>query len=101
RLPSGPPVILAGLLPAVMPPENSVTVPAGVIRPTRAPLNSVNQRLPSGPAVMPRGALAAVMPAGHSVTGAKFVTVNALVAVVAAGASPDGVLRCLTLTVAL
>ena len=41
--------------PAVMPAVNSVTVPAGVIRPIRSPSNSVNQRLPSGPAAMPFG----------------------------------------------
>ena len=47
-----------------MPVENSVTSPAGVIRPIRSPVCSVNQRLPSGPAVIPDGPLPAVMPAG-------------------------------------
>ena len=32
---------------------NSVTTPAGVIRPIRFPRRSVNHRLPSGPAAMP------------------------------------------------
>ena len=39
-----------------MPALNSVTTPAGVIRPIRLPLIPVNHRLPSGPAVMPQGA---------------------------------------------
>ena len=51
-----------------MPALNSVTVPAGVIRPIRSPVNSVNQRLPSGPAAIPRGPAPAVMPALNSVT---------------------------------
>src|SRR6266581_341096 len=40
--------------------RNSVTTPAGVMRPMLFPLNSVNQRLPSGPAVMPKGLLSPV-----------------------------------------
>ena len=48
--------------------ENSVTTPAGVMRPIRRPLVSVNQRLPSGPATMSRGLLPAVMPVANSVT---------------------------------
>jgi hypothetical protein len=37
RLPSGPAVISAGLLFGLMPVENSVTAPLGVIRPMRLP----------------------------------------------------------------
>ena len=52
-----------------MPAENSVTAPAGVIRPIRpARSYSVNQRLPSGPAAIPAGPLFGVMPAENSVT---------------------------------
>ena len=51
-----------------MPALNSVTTPAGVIRPIRSPATSVNHRLPSGPAVMPKGSEPAVMPALNSVT---------------------------------
>ena len=73
RLPSGPAVIPSGALPSLIPSENSVTTPLGVMRPMRFParparLNSVNQRLPSGPAVMPAGELPALMPARNSVT---------------------------------
>jgi hypothetical protein len=39
---------------------NSVTTPAGVIRPIALPLFSVNQTLPSGPAVRKLGSLAVV-----------------------------------------
>ena len=46
-----------------MPAENSVTTPAGVIRPIRFAPYSVNQRLPSGPAVIPAGTAVALMPA--------------------------------------
>ena len=67
RLPSGPAAIPSGKLSAGMPAENSVTTPAGVIRPIRLPSSSVNQRLPSGPAVISSGALPAVMPAENSV----------------------------------
>ena len=52
----------------MIPVENSVTAPVEVIRPTRSPLTSVNQRLPSGPAAIPTGWLPAVMPAENSVT---------------------------------
>ena len=47
---------------------NSVTTPAGVIRPIRLPISSVNQTFPSGPSVIPRGAGAGGMPALNSVT---------------------------------
>ena len=68
RLPSGPAAMPIGPLPAVMPLLNSVTAPAGVMRPMRLPLCSVNQRLPSGPAAMPVGPLLAEMPLLNSVT---------------------------------
>src|SRR5215468_2063503 len=68
RLPSGPAVIRTGWPLGVMPAENSVTTPAGVIRPIRLPLVSVNQRLPSGPAVISAGWLLGVMPAENWVT---------------------------------
>ena len=60
RFPSGPAVIQnAPLLGVVMP--NSVTVPAGVIRPIAPPAcDSVNQRFPSGPAAIDCGTLLAV-----------------------------------------
>ena len=43
-------------------------VPAGVIRPMRLPVCSVNHRLPSGPAVIPVGAAAAAQAPVNSVT---------------------------------
>src|SRR5216684_6212812 len=52
RLWSGPVTIPLGLLFGI---GNSLTTPAGVIRPTRPAQNSVNQMLPSGPHVMPSG----------------------------------------------
>ncbi len=51
----------------MIPVENSVTTPAGVIRPI-LPASSVNQRLPSGPAAIPCGKLPGVIPAEYSVT---------------------------------
>src|SRR5262245_37720131 len=65
RLPSGPAVMRVGVVPGVMPAENSVTTPVGVIRPIL--FASVNQRLPSGPRVIPTGLLLGVMPAENSV----------------------------------
>ena len=53
-LPSGPAVMLAGLLLAVGI-RNVEKRPAGVIRPIAPLLNSVNHRLPSEPAVIPSG----------------------------------------------
>src|ERR1700694_6244642 len=66
RFPSGPGVIQnAPLLGVVIP--NSVTVPAGVIRPIAPPAwYSVNQRFPSGPVTIDSGTLFAVGTA-HSV----------------------------------
>src|SRR4030088_451762 len=55
RLPSGPATIPRGLLDRPLGIGNSVTAPAGVIRPIRPTPASVNQMLPSGPAVMPSG----------------------------------------------
>jgi hypothetical protein len=52
RLWSGPVTIPLGL---GVGSENSVTAPAGVMRPTREVQNSVNQMLPSGPQVIPSG----------------------------------------------
>ena len=52
----------------MMPAVNSVTTPAGVMRPMPRRCSSVNQRLPSGPRVMPSGRLPGVMPAQNSVT---------------------------------
>src|SRR6185503_13659095 len=50
--PSGPPTIMAGLLPAAS--ENSVIAPvAGLTRPTRLAVIFTYQRYPSGPAVIP------------------------------------------------
>src|SRR5262245_55930850 len=66
-LPSGPAVMNTGEVPGVIPAENWVTTPAGVIRPILFPGTSVNQRLPSGPRVIPAGALLGVMPAENSV----------------------------------
>src|SRR5450755_1196522 len=64
RLPSGPNVMSFGwLVPDWLlagATGNSVTLPAGVMRPILFPPHSVNQRLPSGPAVMPHGKLDAV-----------------------------------------
>ncbi len=57
-----------GVLFGLMPAENSVTTPAGVMRPIRFPSASANQRLPSGPAVMPVGLLCGLMPAENSVS---------------------------------
>ena len=65
-LPSGPAVIPSGKS-LVMPVQNSVTWPVGVIRPI-PPNSSVNQRLPSRPAVISMGWLLGVMPARNSVT---------------------------------
>jgi hypothetical protein len=56
RLPSEAATMPVGLLPALGM-ANSVTCPAGVIRPMLLPARSVNQRLPSGPVVMPQGRL--------------------------------------------
>src|SRR5262249_41569796 len=71
-LPSGPAVIPASELPALMPAENSVTVPVGVIRPIRLPMpnavTSMNQRLPAGPAGIPGGPVWGVMPAARAVS---------------------------------
>src|SRR5450756_2176135 len=53
-LPSGPPAIPLGKLPAVAI-EYSVATPAGVMLPIRLLAVSVNQRLPSAPLAMPRG----------------------------------------------
>ena len=56
RLPSGPSVMSSGE--ALSSLGNSVTTPAGVMRPMRlpeVPPNSANQRLPSGPRAMPTG----------------------------------------------
>src|SRR3954471_23134902 len=56
-----------------MPSLNSVTTPAGVMRPIASPEPlmgspySVNQKLPSGPAAIPSGPLSAVIPAPRSV----------------------------------
>ena len=52
RLPSGPPVMLNGLLPAVGA-ENSVITPAVVILPILFAVCLQNHRLPSGPLVIP------------------------------------------------
>src|SRR5262249_44909145 len=49
KLPSGPVVMAPAEMPGV---GNSVTWPAGVMRPTVPATGSVNQRLPSGPPVM-------------------------------------------------
>ena len=57
-----------GTEPAVIPTLNSVMTPAGVIRPMRLPLDSVNQRLPSGPRVMSKGSAGDVRPTLNSVT---------------------------------
>jgi hypothetical protein len=67
RLPSGPAAIcwsfVPALKPAVTPPVNSVTAPAGVMRAIRpGSLLSTTQRLPSGPAVMPLGPPLALRP---------------------------------------
>src|SRR5262245_4972429 len=66
-LPSGPAVMKFSVVPGVMPAENSVTTPAGVIRPILFARASVNQRLPSGPRVIPAGPLLGAMPAENSV----------------------------------
>src|SRR4051794_994627 len=58
RLWSGPRAISRGLLFAVGS-ANSVTAPAGVIRPIRLPARSANQTFPSGPRAMPHGSLPA------------------------------------------
>ena len=50
--PSGPAAMPRGRLPAVGT-GNSVTAPAGVIRPIALPDSSANHRAPSGPTVMP------------------------------------------------
>src|ERR1700682_528405 len=55
RLPSGPATISRGPLDGPLGIGNSVTAPAGVIRPILPTPASVNQMLPSGPAVMPSG----------------------------------------------
>ena len=80
RLPSGPAVIPEGTAVALMPAENVVTRPLGVMRPIRpdggpdgpAP-EAVNQRLPSGPAAMSPGPNALVGPTGNSVTAPRVV----------------------------
>ena len=51
-----------------MPWWNSVTTPAGVMRPIPLPSGSVNQRLPSGPDVMSSGLAPGEMPWLNSVT---------------------------------
>ena len=56
-----------GFAPALRPTLNSVTTPAGVMRPIRLPVCSVNQMLPSGPRVVPRGDGAGGIPALNSV----------------------------------
>src|SRR5947209_6088881 len=65
-LPSGPVAIPYGAAPALMPLANSVTVPAGVMRPMRFPPDSVNHRLPSGPDVICSGERPVALP--NSVT---------------------------------
>src|SRR5205807_4937610 len=54
----------------VMPAENCVIAPDGVIRPMRSPLSSVNHRLPSGPAVIPSGPSSAGDPTNSVTTPA-------------------------------
>src|SRR5262249_6738916 len=61
-------VIRTGWLPGVMPAENSVMTPSGVMRPIRLVTPSVNQRLPSGPAVISSGSLAGERPWVNPVT---------------------------------
>jgi hypothetical protein len=77
-LPSEPLVIPRRPLPAVIPLENCVTVPLGVMRPIVS-TNSANHRLPSGPLVIPCGPLTGVIPAENSVMVplGSWVTVNA------------------------
>lgn len=65
----------------MIPAENSVTVPVGVIRPILFPSLSANQRLPSGPATIRNGRLPGVMPAENSV----IVTARAGLATASAG----------------
>ena len=52
---------------------NSVIVPSGVMRPTKAGERLTNQRFPSGPAVMSQGSLG-VRPVLNSVTAPAGVT---------------------------
>ena len=77
RLPSGPAVMCDGWRSGIGR-LNSVTTPAGVIRPIRLPRYSVNHRLPSGPAVIPNGSLSnenpGVTPPVNSVTTPAGVT---------------------------
>ena len=56
-----------GFAPGLRPALNSVTTPAGVMRPIRLPVCSENQMLPSGPRAIPRGDGAGGMPALNSV----------------------------------
>jgi hypothetical protein len=60
-------VIAPGLALGEIPWENSVTTPAGVMRPILFAEFSVNQILPSGPAVMSTSPAFAVMPLEYSV----------------------------------
>ncbi len=55
------------------PVANSVTTPAGVIRPTFSAAASVNQTFPSGPAVIPPSPALPVSPVVYSVTTAAGV----------------------------
>src|SRR5438552_725817 len=61
---------------ALIPVENSVTVPLGVIRPIRSPVFSANHKLPSGPDVMPNGLQLALIPAENCVTEPLGVTLT-------------------------
>jgi hypothetical protein len=62
------------LLPGI---GNSLTTPAGVIRPIRSVPGSVNQRFPSDPAAMSRGELLLLMPIQNSVmTGVAPVVIR-------------------------
>ena len=54
-LPSGPAVMPNGSLLGVMPSENSVATPSGVIRPIFDPVLVVYQKLPSGPGAIRAG----------------------------------------------
>ncbi len=81
RFPSGPGVICVGIESGESPVENSVTTPAGVIRPIRRARFSVNQRLPSGPAVMSVG------PAPSLIGNSVIVTADALGALASCTAS--------------
>src|SRR5919198_6541699 len=52
---------------------NSVTVPAGVMRPILLALASVNQRLPSGPGVIQKGLPFGSIPVENSCPSARVV----------------------------